>query len=182
MRFRPLAFVAQTALTILLSQGITANADEIKILSTHAAMEVLSELGPQFERSTGRKLSFSYDPANIIKRQIEGGSAFDIAIVTRGVIDDLANAREEHLGMGPIRFLASRRMNLVDRALMQADDASSTVTAVATDHGFWELGRFSVAYRALFGEKPSATLHRRPHDRVSSAKKCGIQFQRPPAS
>jgi molybdate transport system substrate-binding protein len=89
MRFRPLAFVAQTALTILLSQGITANADEIKILSTHAAMEVLSELGPQFERSTGRKLSFSYDPANIIKRQIESGSAFDIAVVTRAVIDDL---------------------------------------------------------------------------------------------
>jgi AraC-like DNA-binding protein len=49
---------------------------------------------------------------------------------------------------------------------MQADDASSTVTAVATEHGFWELGRFSVAYRALFGEKPSVTLHRRPHDRV----------------
>ena len=30
MRFSPLAFIAQTALTILLSQGITANADEIK--------------------------------------------------------------------------------------------------------------------------------------------------------
>jgi molybdate transport system substrate-binding protein len=89
MRFSPLAFIAQTALTILLSQGITANAGEIKVLSTHAALEVLSELGPRFERSTGHKLSFSYDPANIIKRQIESGSAFDIAIVTRGVIDDL---------------------------------------------------------------------------------------------
>jgi molybdate transport system substrate-binding protein len=89
MRFSPLAFISQTALTILLSQGITANADEIKVLSTHAALEALSELGPQFERSTGRKLSFSYDPANRIKRQIEGGAAFDIAVVTRGVIDDL---------------------------------------------------------------------------------------------
>jgi molybdate transport system substrate-binding protein len=88
MRLSPLAFIAQTALTIMLSQGI-ANAGEIKVLSTHAALEVLSELGPQFERSTGHKLSFSYDPANIIKRQIESGSAFDIAIVTRGVIDDL---------------------------------------------------------------------------------------------
>jgi molybdate transport system substrate-binding protein len=89
MRFSPLSFIAQTALTILLSQGMTANASELKVLSTHAALEVLSELGPQFERSTGRKLSFSYEPANIIKRQIEGGSAFDIAILTRGAIDDL---------------------------------------------------------------------------------------------
>jgi molybdate transport system substrate-binding protein len=89
MRFSPLAIIAQTALTILLSQGIAANAGEIKVLSTHAALEVLSELGPRFERSTGSKLSFSYEPANIIKRQIEGGSAFDIAILTRGAIDDL---------------------------------------------------------------------------------------------
>jgi molybdate transport system substrate-binding protein len=89
MRFGPLAVLVQTALIILLSQVISANAAEIKVLSTHAAMEVLSELGPQFERSTGHKLSFSYDPANIIKRQIEGGAAFDIAIVTRGVLDDL---------------------------------------------------------------------------------------------
>jgi molybdate transport system substrate-binding protein len=86
MRLGLIAFIAQTSLIMVLSQGITANAGEIKVLSTHAALEVLSELGPQFERSTGHKLSF---PANIIKRQIEGGSAFDIAIVTRGVIDDL---------------------------------------------------------------------------------------------
>jgi AraC-like DNA-binding protein len=65
---------------------------------------------------------------------------------------------EEHLGMGPIRYLALRRMHLVRRALLRADPSKSTVTRVVTDHGFWELGRFSVAYRALFGESPSETL------------------------
>jgi molybdate transport system substrate-binding protein len=49
----------------------------------------IERLGPQFESATGHKLSFSYDPANIIKRQIENGAAFDLAIVTRGAIDDL---------------------------------------------------------------------------------------------
>ena len=68
-------------------------------------------------------------------------------------------ACEEHLGMGPIRYLALRRMHLARRALLRANP-STTVTQVATDHGFWELGRFAVAYRALFGESPSESLHR----------------------
>jgi AraC-like DNA-binding protein len=70
---------------------------------------------------------------------------------------------EDHLGMGPIRFLALRRLHLVRRALQQTTATKTTVTRVATDHGFWELGRFSGAYRALFGETPSETLRRPPN-------------------
>jgi AraC-like DNA-binding protein len=66
----------------------------------------------------------------------------------------------EHLGMGPIRYLWLRRMHLARRALVRAAPAAMTVTEIATDHGFWELGRFSVEYRTLFGETPSASLHR----------------------
>jgi AraC-like DNA-binding protein len=67
---------------------------------------------------------------------------------------------EEHLGMGPIRYLWLRRMHLARGALLGADPAKATVTQIATDHGFWELGRFSVSYHGLFGESPSATLHK----------------------
>jgi AraC-like DNA-binding protein len=73
-------------------------------------------------------------------------------------------ACEEHLGMGPIRYLSLRRMHLVRRALLRADPSTATVTRLATDHGFWELGRFSVAYRTLFGEPPSESLRRPPDD------------------
>jgi transcriptional regulator GlxA family with amidase domain len=66
--------------------------------------------------------------------------------------------------MSPIRYLWLRRMHLAHRALLKADPATATVTSVATDQGFWELGKFSVAYRSLFGESPSATLRRRPDD------------------
>ena len=77
----------------------------------------------------------------------------------------LRGACEEHIGMGPIRYLTLRRMHLARRALQHADPSKSTVTRIATDHGFWELGRFSVAYRTLFGEAPSETL-RRPAERL----------------
>jgi AraC-like DNA-binding protein len=73
-------------------------------------------------------------------------------------------ACEQHLGMGPIRYLTLRRMHLVRRALSRAIPSTTTVTRIATDHGFWELGRFSVNYHALFGETPSVTLHRLPDD------------------
>ena len=86
----------------------------------------------------------------------------------------LRAACEEHLGMGPIRYLTLRRMHLVHRALLRAAPSEATVTQIATDHGFWELGRFAVAYREMFGEPPSATLQRPPDyqlvniDRTSS--------------
>ena len=68
--------------------------------------------------------------------------------------------------MGPIRYLTLRRMNLVRRALLRADPSKATVTRIVTDHGFWELGRFSIVYRALFGESPSETL-RRPTEQTA---------------
>jgi AraC-like DNA-binding protein len=74
----------------------------------------------------------------------------------------LRRACHEHLGIGPNRYLWLRRMHLARRALLRADSSTTTVTAVATGQGFWELGRFSVEYRALFGEPPLVTLRRSP--------------------
>ena len=68
----------------------------------------------------------------------------------------------DHFGLSPIRYLWLRRMNLARRALMIGDAATTTVTDIATAHGFWELGRFAVQYRQLFGERPSIVLHRPP--------------------
>ena len=80
---------------------------------------------------------------------------------------------ERHLGMGPIRYLTLRRMHLVRRALRHSDPSKATVTQIVTDHGFWELGRFSGAYRALFGEPPSETL-RQPTWQTRNCRPMGI--------
>jgi AraC-like DNA-binding protein len=81
----------------------------------------------------------------------------------------LRNHCIEYLGMSPHRYLWLRRMTLVRRALSLADPTESTVTGIIADHGFWELGRFSVAYRKLFGEAPSATLRNSPeHVQIAS--------------
>jgi len=70
---------------------------------------------------------------------------------------------QEHLGMSPKRYLVLRRMSLAQRGLRAAEPGATSVTAIGTRYGFWELGRFAVEYQARFGESPSATL-RRPSD------------------
>jgi AraC-like DNA-binding protein len=67
---------------------------------------------------------------------------------------------QQHLGMSPHQYLLRRRVFLARRALLRGDPDAATVTSIATRHGFWELGRFSALYRAMFGEVPSATLRR----------------------
>jgi AraC-like DNA-binding protein len=68
---------------------------------------------------------------------------------------------QEHLGMGPKRYLLVRRMHLARRALRENEaGAAATVSEIAAGYGFWHFGRFARAYRSMFGELPSKSLHR----------------------
>jgi AraC-like DNA-binding protein len=64
----------------------------------------------------------------------------------------------EILGVSPRQYVMLRRMQMARCALRKADPAVVRVTDIATEHGFWELGRFSVNYRQLFDESPKTTL------------------------
>jgi len=72
----------------------------------------------------------------------------------------LRNACHAVHGTSPKRYLTRRRMEAVRNALAEARPGEATVTRIATDHGFFELGRFAAAYSTLFGERPSDTLRR----------------------
>jgi AraC family ethanolamine operon transcriptional activator len=65
---------------------------------------------------------------------------------------------QDYFGMGPVRYLKLRTLNLIRKALQNADPAVTTVTGAATQFGVWELGRFARDYQLLFGERPSETL------------------------
>jgi molybdate transport system substrate-binding protein len=74
---------------LLLLTSIAGQAAEIRVLAPTTIRPVINALGPQFERTTGHKLLVAYDVAPAVKRQVEGGAAFDLVIVTRPLMDDL---------------------------------------------------------------------------------------------
>jgi len=61
-------------------------------------------------------------------------------------------------GVSPKRFLIHRRLHEAHDALLRARGAKGAVTRIATQWGFFELGRFAGLYRHLFGVRPSETL------------------------
>jgi AraC-like DNA-binding protein len=62
------------------------------------------------------------------------------------------------LGVSPLKYLQLRRMRQVRLALQQSSKPHHSVKEIALASGFWELGRFAVEYKRLFGESPSETL------------------------
>lgn len=66
---------------------------------------------------------------------------------------------ESILGISPLQFLRSARLNQVRRTLSNPVP-DSTVAAIAAQHGFWHPGQFARDYKALFGENPSETFKR----------------------
>lgn len=61
-------------------------------------------------------------------------------------------------GEPPLEYLRKRQLTQARSLLLRADPERGVVKRTALDVGLTEFGRFSVEYRRLFGESPSATL------------------------
>jgi molybdate transport system substrate-binding protein len=64
----------------------------IKLLSGAAMRTFLTEIVPLFERANGAKVEVEYRLTSVLKREIAAGIAFDIALLPRPEIDELAAA------------------------------------------------------------------------------------------
>jgi len=82
----------------------------------------------------------------------------------------LRNAFADIHRESPKRYFLNERLRRAQQALTDVRGADTTVTAIATQYGFYELGRFALKYKAMFGESPSHTLRRhRPSTRLQRA-------------
>jgi molybdate transport system substrate-binding protein len=69
--------------------GGAASAAELKVFGSRVTKMMIGELGPPFEQATGHKLTVVTDVAAVMKRRIEAGEPFDLAVLVNFQTDDL---------------------------------------------------------------------------------------------
>jgi molybdate transport system substrate-binding protein len=105
---RTLAFVTALASATL------ANAADIKVFCTNGVRAVVEELLPQFEKTTGNKVVISFEPSTQIKKRIDAGEPFDVAVMTTTLIDEAIKAGK--LSFESRRFIARSGLGLSIRS------------------------------------------------------------------
>lgn len=96
--------LSATMLLAVLSGGTPPRAAELRVLSSTALGEVLREQASAFQRAHGDTLVVELDTATGVKRRIDAGAPFDIAIVTPAQMAELVQAG--WIGRGTTRVVA----------------------------------------------------------------------------
>ena len=82
-----------------------------------------------------------------------------LAIVANASARSIFHSFREHRSYSPSNFVKQVRLRHAGEMLNRPSDETS-VTSVAFDCGFGNLGHFAKDYQQAFGETPSATLNR----------------------
>jgi molybdate transport system substrate-binding protein len=86
----PLLAAAALLLGLALVLPTIAEAAELKILAGGSMTGPLNELGPQFERATGHKLTIHFDSTPNLIKLATSGTPFDLGVVPVDVFKDAA--------------------------------------------------------------------------------------------
>lgn len=117
MRFLMLFLAAACAAT-------AAPAADIKVLTAGAYKAVLLAQVPEFEKQTGHKVSVQNDTAGALLRRIKSGEAFDLAVLTPAVVDELVRSGE--LAAGTSAPLAKVGIGIAVKKGAPQPDVSTT--------------------------------------------------------
>jgi molybdate transport system substrate-binding protein len=74
---------------LVMTAASPASSDELTIFGSRVTKMIVEEVGPQFERMTGHHLAVTTDVAAVMKRRIEAGEPFDLAVLVDFQADEL---------------------------------------------------------------------------------------------
>jgi molybdate transport system substrate-binding protein len=88
VRLHRAACALALATAIAIAQSAVTSAAEIGVFCSNGMKAVMQRLLPQFERSTKHRVLVTYGVSADLKRRIDAGESFDIAVLTPTLIDD----------------------------------------------------------------------------------------------
>ena len=114
------------AIVALLTSPAAADAAEIKVLCSNGFKAVMQELASQFEQMTGHSVLVTYSVSAELKRRIDAGEPFDIAVLTPALIDEAIN--EGKITRDTRIVLARSAIAIASRSGAPKTDVSTTET------------------------------------------------------
>jgi molybdate transport system substrate-binding protein len=130
------AFTARLAMAVVggllfsriaATNGDTAQAAEVKVLTSVALTSAMDQLTPLYEHATGNKLTIGYSLIADIKKRILAGETADVIILSRPAMDDLQ--KQNKFAPGSIVNIANTAVALTVRVGAPKPDIS-TVAAL----------------------------------------------------
>jgi AraC family ethanolamine operon transcriptional activator len=161
-RGRELVATIQSILTRYASQpSLLADPRECQDFESEvlSALVACADWGPSPEAHGSRRREAVRDASAYAETRSEPISVRQLANAVGVSPRTLEYAFREGLGTTPLNFMRRCRLNGALRELRSATRESKTVTEIATNWGFNDLGRFAAAYKQLFGFYPSQTLN-----------------------
>ena len=144
---------------LLVSFSTRANAADLKIFGSRVTKVIVGEIGGQFEKATGLKPVVTADVAAVMKRRIEGGEPFDMAVLVDFQIDDLIKSG---------KLLADSRTDIMSSGIGVAEKRGARKPDISTVAAFRQalLDAKSVTYL----KEGASTIHlRKLFDRLGIA-------------
>ncbi len=110
-------------LGLALSTMTAAQAVELRLIAGGSLAGLLNELGPQFEKTTGHKLSIHFDSTPNIIARVHAGTPFDLAVVPVDVFKD--TTAKGHFAPGPTVDIARVGYGVIVRTGAPKPDIST---------------------------------------------------------
>lgn len=109
---------------------VGTQANDVRVLSSNGVKAVLEAVLPDMEDAVGRPLSIEFSTAASLKDRIAGGEAFDVAILTPALVDELV--AQQRISSDSRLTFARSGVGVGARAGAPEADVSSTDTLKTT--------------------------------------------------
>jgi molybdate transport system substrate-binding protein len=124
------SLASMLCLALVMSPMTDLHAAELKVLAGGSLTGPLNELGPQFERASGHKLTIHFDSTPNLIKQVTSDAPFDLAVVPVDVFKDAA--AKARFAPGPTIDIARAGYGVIIRSGALKPDVSTPDALKAT--------------------------------------------------